>query len=105
MPLCPSCWELRAATVKPTAPTSKTRLVTAGFILGCIALLPIPALQLAALIINIVALNKAKAPELQQVRWRAKVGLALTIAGLLIDAALFLWVLDSTPHDAHQPLR
>jgi hypothetical protein len=87
--MCPGCWEKRAQTVKPNQSYSRTALQTTAFVLGLVALLPIPAIQLAALIVSIVALVKAGAPELRHVRWKPAVGLGCAIAGILLDV---LWV-------------
>ena len=72
--------------MKPNEVHSKTRLQSMGMGLGIAAVLPIPALQIAAVIVNIIALVKAKEPEQIAVRWKSYVGLSCTGVGLLIDA-------------------
>lgn len=80
--MCPSCWELRSRAV-PANTTSPTRLQTAGLVLGCISLLPIWFIQLISLVINIVAIVKAKQGPARAVRWRPITGLVLTCVGIV----------------------
>ena len=94
-PICPACWDLRAEKVKPNEIQSKTRLHTLGFGLGIAAIFPIPALQIAALVINIIALAKTKEPEQIAVRWKPIVGLCCTGVGLLIDLAFVVFAIAS----------
>ena len=92
--MCPACWALREKVVQPLRSYSTTRMQTAGLVLGLIALLPIPALQIGAVVLNIVAIVKAKEPLQRAVRWRPVVGLCCACGGLLIDAILlFAFVL------------
>lgn len=87
--MCPSCWELRSRTVAPQKTSSGTRLQTAGLVLGCISLLPVIALQIGSLILNIVALVQAKEPPARDVRWRPALGLVLTLLGFGVDVLVF----------------
>ena len=83
--MCPSCWALREATVPPQAAYSGTALQTTGFVLGFIALLPIPAFQLATLAVNIIGIVRAREGAARAVRWKSVVGLVCTCVGLSID--------------------
>lgn len=98
IPMCPSCWALREQNVKPQEARSATRLHTAGFVLGIIAILPIPVLQIAALVVNIIALVKSNTPETRDAKWKPIAGLLCTVIGLAIDVAAVSWVIikDST---------
>lgn len=87
-PLCPGCWALRATEVKVNAPGSGTRLQTLGLVLGCVSLLPQPLLQVGSLVINIIALVRAKEPPASRVRWKPVLGLCLTLVGVIIDCVL-----------------
>jgi hypothetical protein len=87
-PMCPACWEMRQRKVPPQEVQSGTRMQTVGLVLGCISLFPIWFLQLLSLVINIVAIVKAKEPPARDVRWRPIVGLVLTVLGLVGTAAL-----------------
>ncbi|MBI3181765.1 MAG: hypothetical protein HYZ28_06445 [Myxococcales bacterium] len=80
--MCPSCWELRTRTVAPQK-HSGTRLQTAGLVLGIISLIPLPAVQIASLIVNIIAIARAKEPPASEVRSRPIIGLVLTLLGFL----------------------
>jgi predicted small integral membrane protein len=80
--MCPACWELRAVKV-PDQKSSTTGLQTASLVLGCISLLPIPLLQLASIIIGIVALVKAREGPARAARRRPIIGLCLTGVGLM----------------------
>ncbi len=86
--MCPGCWDKRAQSAQAQAPHSTTRLQTLGLVLGCISLLPIPAVQLSAVLVCIIGWVKARAPELATVRWKPKLGLGLAATGILIDVLL-----------------
>jgi hypothetical protein len=81
VPMCPACWELRAVKV-PEQKSSSTGLQTAALVLGCIAILPIPLVQLASLVLCIVAIVKARHGPARAVRWKPVVGLCCTGVGL-----------------------
>lgn len=85
-PMCPACWDLRFQRVEANqGRSSGTALQTTGLVLGGIALIPMcVAFQLAALIVNIIALVKAKEPPASLVRWRPITGLVLTCLGILM---------------------
>ncbi len=87
--MCPACWDLRGRSVAPQTVSSGTGLQTAALVLGCIALLPVPVLQIISVVVNVVALVKAKHPPARNVRWRPITGLALTGVGLVITALVF----------------
>jgi hypothetical protein len=92
--MCPACWELRSRNVTVNqARDSGTRLQTAGLVLGVISLIPMSmcvAVQIASLILNIVAWTKAKEPPASRVRWRPQLGLVLTLVGLTLRVLLDL---------------
>ncbi len=88
MPLCKSCWELRDQKVAPNAVYSETRLQTAGLVLGCCCVLPIPLLILASTVVNIIAIVKAKEGKAREARWKPIVGLCATGFGALELVAL-----------------
>lgn len=83
VPLCKSCWELRDQKVKPNKEYSATRLQTAGLVLGCFCILPIPVLIVASLVVNVIAIVKATDGPAREVRWRPIVGLCVTLFGVL----------------------
>lgn len=89
-PMCPACWALRSQRVEANqGRSSGTALQTAGLVLGVIALVPMcVAFQIASLIVNIVALVKAKEPPASLVRWRPITGLALTAVGVILTIVL-----------------
>ncbi|MHB8879630.1 MAG: hypothetical protein ACYC8T_38565 [Myxococcaceae bacterium] len=98
-PMCPACWELRAKKVLPQKAESGTRLQTAGLVLGCISLLPIWFIQLVSLVVNIIAIVKAKAPPARDVRWRPITGLVLTLVGIAMMVVLFSGILFAAAGD------
>lgn len=89
-PLCPSCFDLREQRVVPMKVTSKTGLQTAGFVLGFVALIPIPVVMIASLVINIVALVQAKEPPALTTRWKSIVGLVVTLLSMAGWLSVFL---------------
>jgi len=90
--MCPSCWQLRESNLEPNATYSETRLQTAALVLGSVAILPIPALQLGALIVGIIALWKARAGAALEVRWKPALGLAFCGVGILVDIVLVTYL-------------
>jgi hypothetical protein len=91
VPLCKSCWALRDQKVKPNKEYSATRLQTAGLVMGCCCLLPIPVLILASLVVNILAIVKATDGPARDVRWRPVVGLCVTGVGIVELVVLLSW--------------
>lgn len=83
MPLCKSCWELRDQKVQPNKEYSETRLQTAGLVVGCFCVLPIPVLLIASTIVNLIAIVKAKDGKAREARWKPIVGLCITLFGML----------------------
>ncbi len=59
-----------------------------GLGLGIASLLPIPVLQIGSLVVNIIALVRSFTPETESSRWKAILGLVLTVFGFGIDVAL-----------------
>ncbi|MBS2028606.1 MAG: hypothetical protein JST54_11940 [Deltaproteobacteria bacterium] len=89
-PMCPACWGFRTEAVGPQKPEKvSTALQTSGLVLGCIAVLPLPGLQIAALIVTVLGIARAKQPETLAVRWRSVTGLCLTGLGLLVDVIFY----------------
>lgn len=90
VPMCAACWELRARTVTPqNISESGTALLTIGLVLGVISLLPAVALQICSLVVNIMALVRAKESPAREKRWRSVVGLCLTGVGVVVDVIFF----------------
>jgi hypothetical protein len=90
MPMCPACWQLRAQRVPAQQASSSTSLQTAGLVIGCISVLPILPLQITSLVINIIAIVKAREGPARAVRWRPVVGLCATGLGLLVWVVIIL---------------
>jgi len=91
IPICPSCWALRDEKVQTIASKKQDRLAITGFVLGFFALIPLPPIQIASLVINIIGLvRKDTGP-----RWAPWSGLALTLAGLVISGLTFAGALAS----------
>jgi hypothetical protein len=88
--MCKNCWESRAKVVSVHRTHSETRLQTAGLVLGGFALLPIPALQLVSLVVNLLGFFRAKEGESRRLRWKNTLGLALTAVGILIFVVLLV---------------
>ena len=91
LPMCPACWDLRAVKVPELKQSSPTRLQTAALVVGCIAILPIPQVEIASLIVCIIALVKAKGPA-REARWKPVVGLCGTGVGFLIWVVIFAFL-------------
>jgi hypothetical protein len=91
-PMCPACWEMRARKVPAAEATSSTRLQTAGMVIGLISILPIPVLQIASLVLNIIAIVRAKEGAARAARWRPIVGLCGTGVGLLFWIVIIVLV-------------
>jgi hypothetical protein len=81
--MCKRCWEARAKVVVQNEVPSETKMQTAGLVLGCIALLPLPAIQMAAVVVNIVGLVKAKEGLAREQRWKNTLGLVLACLGFV----------------------
>jgi hypothetical protein len=96
-PMCKNCWESRAKAVSVNGTHSETRLQTAGLVLGSFALLPIPALQLASLVVNLLGFFRAKEGESRRLRWKNTLGLALTGVGILIFVVLLVFATNFGP--------
>ncbi|MBK8169481.1 MAG: hypothetical protein IPK60_03950 [Sandaracinaceae bacterium] len=88
LPMCPACWALRAQSVTTNKEHSPTRIHSVGLGLGIASLLPIPVLQIGSLVVNIIALVRSFTPETESSRWKAILGLVLTVFGFGIDVAL-----------------
>jgi hypothetical protein len=87
--LCPSCWALRAAeSIEGVAPGSDTTWQTAGLVMGVASFIPCCFIAVPAIVINIVAIVKAKQGAARAVRWRPIVGLCLSIFMLVFDSVV-----------------
>jgi hypothetical protein len=83
--MCPACWELRSRTVTANQAQGGTSLQAAGLVLGFFSLFPMcVAIQLASLVLNIIALVKAKKPPASLRRWQPITGLVMTLIGLAL---------------------
>ena len=80
--MCPACWDLRAQKVEPQT-ESKTRLQNLGLGFGIASVLPFWPLLLVSLVLNVVAIVKAKEPPARDHRWKPVVGLCLTLFFIL----------------------
>jgi hypothetical protein len=77
------CWDLRTRTVD--APERDgTGLIITGLVLGVLSLIPacLP-IQVAALVVNFIALGRTKEPPERKLRWMAITGLVLTGVGFV----------------------
>ena len=90
-PMCPSCWALRSRSVPENQGRSRVGLQTIGLVLGVVSLIPMcVAVQIASLVVNIVAMVKAKDLPEGHPRWKAITGLALTLLGVGITVLVVL---------------
>jgi hypothetical protein len=96
--MCPSCWELRSRSAAALNTTGNgSRLQTVGLVMGVVALVPgCWILQIISIIVNIVAIAKAKGDKARKARRRPIAGLVLSGIGLIVTIALALN--NSMPH-------
>ena len=73
--LCASCWDLRSHHVAQVSKPSN--LGTTGLVLGLCSLIPLAPLQVASLVVNIIALAKARPGE----HTKPLIGLVATLVG------------------------
>lgn len=94
VPMCVGCWGVREQKVGPMGAAEKpsTALQTAGLVVGAIAMLPLPGVQIAALVLTIMGIVRVKSPEARAVRWRSVAGLCLVGVGLVVDVVVFFLV-------------
>lgn len=89
-PMCPGCWELRGRTVPAATEQGGTTLLTVGLVLGVLALFPMCiAVQVGALIVNLIALSKARHPPASLQRWKPLTGLGLTLLGFVFSGVAY----------------
>ena len=82
--LCPDCWERRTAHVASLNPPQPLAAISA--VLGVLSLLPLPPIQVAALVTGIVALRRGQGrPEL------AYAGIGLSIVGMVLFGLLMFY--------------
>jgi hypothetical protein len=92
VPMCAACWDLRSRTVTPQkVSVPGMALLNAGLALGVVSLIPSCfVVQIASVVVNIVALVRARNSPAREQRWRSVVGLCLTGAGLGMFVFFFL---------------
>lgn len=89
--MCPACWNLRSRSVTANQAKSGTGLQSAGLLLGVLSLVPMClVVQAASLVLNIIAIVKAKEPPASTKRWQPITGLTLTVIGLILTVAMAL---------------
>jgi hypothetical protein len=89
--MCPNCWELRSRSVPENQGRGGTNLQTLGLVLGVCSLVPMcVAFQIASLVVNIVALVKARNLPEGQPRWKSTTGLILTLVGVALTVLFAL---------------
>jgi hypothetical protein len=76
-PICPSCWARQGAAPPPSS--GRTVLPTVGLVLGVASIIPCCPIAIVSLIVNAIAIVLAKEPAARAVRWRAVLGLVLSI--------------------------
>lgn len=86
-PMCETCWNLRAQTVKPQHASRGGKLQTAGLVLGVFGLVPNGIFQLLAGVICVLGLLIANDEDARKARWKPAVGLVMTAIG----CAIFFW--------------
>jgi hypothetical protein len=82
-PMCPACWDLRSkqfAVDQRSAPSKA--IFTTALVLGCLSLVPIPAVMLASIVLSILGLVRARG-EMAHQRWKPLVGLIVTLSSIL----------------------
>jgi len=88
-PMCPNCWDLRSRNVTENQGRSGANLQVIGLVLGVLSLIPMcVAVQIASLVVNIVALVKARQFPPGHPRWQAITGLSLTLLGLVATVVI-----------------
>lgn len=85
-PMCPGCWAL-AARNAATHAKGGTALQTTGLVLGVLSVIPFTVCLFApvSLVVNVIAIAKAKHPPARDVRWRPIAGLVLTALGFVLQ--------------------
>jgi hypothetical protein len=83
---CDGC----ARRTRPDATPCAKIVGNRGLVLGGFAMLPIPALQLVSLVVNLLGFFRAKEGESRRLRWKNTLGLALTAVGILIFVVLLV---------------
>jgi len=88
LPMCPSCWELRARQVR-APPDDSQRLRIAGAVTGVLALVPMCWwMQLTAIALNIIGLVRGRKQQTPR-EWLNVAGLVGGVIGLLLTIGLF----------------
>jgi uncharacterized membrane protein len=92
--MCPNCWALRSRNVTENQGRGGTNLQTIGLVLGVVSLVPMcVAIQIASLVVNIVALVKARELPANHRRWQPITGLILTLLG--VGATVLIAVMNN----------
>lgn len=87
--MCPSCWDLRSRNVTENQGRGGTGIQTVGLVLGIASLVPMcVAFQIASLVVNIIALVKARELPAGHPRWKPITGLILTLIGVGVTVVL-----------------
>lgn len=95
--MCPGCWALAGPNIGRNQ-SGGTSLQTAGLVLGLLSIIPICLIHPFSLVVNIVAIVKAKHPPARDVRWKPIVGLVLTCLCFLLQVLFVaLYNIFSTP--------
>jgi B-box zinc finger len=90
VPMCPGCWALRERAVAGFTEQPRATLQNVGLALGVVSLLPgLFLVQVPSLIVCVLGLVRAKNDVARRARWRAAVGLGLTLVGGVLSMALF----------------
>ncbi len=85
-PLCPKCWELRAAAVVEQTANESKRMQVGGLVLGVVSFLH-PLVQVASLVLNVRELLKKRGGTRG---WMNVVGLGLTVMAMLTWVAVIV---------------
>ena len=89
--MCPNCWALRSRIVPENQGRGGSNLQLVGLVLGVVSLVPMcVAIQIASLVVNIVAVVKARQLPEGSPRWQSITGLALTLLGAGLTVLFYL---------------
>ncbi len=90
LPMCPACWDLRSKVVAASPAKPSTAIFTASLVLGGVSLFPAPVLMIISLVVNVIALTRAK-DAMRPQRWKPITGLVLTVGSMAVWLAVFVW--------------
>jgi hypothetical protein len=89
LPMCPSCWDLRSKVVTTSPAKPSTAIFTSALVLGVVSLVPAPVLMIISLVVNVIALTRAK-DGMRPQRWKPITGLVLTVGSMAVWLAVFV---------------